>query len=78
MIDFKNLIIGRHEANVLFMWNSENGVAMLRASLGIKDKSRPSSPETESLLSSVLSSKSSAQSQARTNGDFATLRGSLL
>ena len=38
MIDFKNLMIGRHEANMLFMWNSENGFAMLRAFLGIKDK----------------------------------------
>jgi hypothetical protein len=35
-IDFKNLILGRHESKVLFMWNPENGV-MLGAFLGIKD-----------------------------------------
>ena len=29
-IDFKNLIIGRHESKVLFMWNPKEG----RSSLG--------------------------------------------
>ena len=37
MIDFKNLIIGKHEGRVVFAWNSENGVAVLGAFLDIKD-----------------------------------------
>jgi hypothetical protein len=37
MIDFKNLIVGRHESKVLFTWNLENGGAVLGAFLGIKD-----------------------------------------
>lgn len=37
MIDFKNLIVGRHESRVLFTWNLENGGAVLGAFLGIKD-----------------------------------------
>ena len=36
-IDFKNLIVGRHESKVLFIWNLEKGVAMLGAFRGIKD-----------------------------------------
>jgi hypothetical protein len=35
-INFNNLIVGRHESKVLFMWNPQNGVAMLGAFLGIK------------------------------------------
>ena len=37
VINFKNLIVGRHESKVLFMWNPKEGVAMLGAFLGIKD-----------------------------------------
>jgi hypothetical protein len=37
MINFNNLIVGRHESKVLFMWNPKEGVAMLGAFLGIKD-----------------------------------------
>jgi hypothetical protein len=36
-IDFKNLIVGRHESKVLFIWNPGKGVAMLGAFRGIKD-----------------------------------------
>jgi hypothetical protein len=66
-IDFKNLIVGRHESKVLFIWTLEK-VPCLGISRNQRRNRRPSSPETESLLRSVLSSKSSAQSQARTIG----------
>jgi hypothetical protein len=36
-LNFKNLIVGRHESKVLFMWNAKEGIAMLGAFLGIKD-----------------------------------------
>ncbi len=36
-INFKHLIVGRHESKVLFMWNPKEGIAMLGAFLGIKD-----------------------------------------
>src|SRR5262245_50479075 len=36
-INFKNLIVGRHESKVLFMWDPKEGAAMLGAFLGIKD-----------------------------------------
>lgn len=37
MINFNNLIVGRHEFRVLFMWNPKEEVAMLGAFIGIKD-----------------------------------------
>jgi hypothetical protein len=37
MIDFKNLIVGRHESRILFTWNLEKGGAVLGAFLGIED-----------------------------------------
>ena len=68
MINFNNLIVGRHESKVLFIWNPKEGVAMLGAFLGIKDGIEAILAETELTLRSVLSSKSSAQSQARIVG----------
>ena len=37
VIDFKNLIVGRHQTKVVFLWNPENGVSMLGAYRGIED-----------------------------------------
>jgi hypothetical protein len=37
MIHFNNLILGRHESKVLFMWKAENGAAVLGSFRGIKD-----------------------------------------
>ena len=37
MINFNNLILGRHESKVLFMWKAENGAAVLGSFRGIKD-----------------------------------------
>jgi hypothetical protein len=37
MIDFKNLIVGRHESKVLFTWKLENRVSMLGAFVGMED-----------------------------------------
>ncbi len=37
MIDFKNLIVGRHESKVLFVWNAQEGVAILGAFRAVKD-----------------------------------------
>jgi hypothetical protein len=37
MINFNNLILGRHESKVLFMWKAENGTAVLGSFRGIKD-----------------------------------------
>ena len=37
MINFNNLILGRHESKVLFMWKTENGTAVLGSFRGIKD-----------------------------------------
>ena len=37
MINFKNLIVGRHQTKVVFVWNPENGVSMLGAYRGIED-----------------------------------------
>ena len=37
MIVFKNLIVGRHESRVLFVWSPQEGVAILGAFRGIKD-----------------------------------------
>jgi hypothetical protein len=37
VINFNNLILGRHESKVLFMWKAENGTAVLGSFRGIKD-----------------------------------------
>ena len=37
MINFNNLILGRHESKVLFMWKAESGAALLGSFRGIKD-----------------------------------------
>ena len=37
MINFNNLILGQHESRVLFMWEAENGAALLGSFEGIKD-----------------------------------------
>ena len=37
MIDFKNLIVGRHQSKILFVWRLENQVAMLGTYRDIKD-----------------------------------------
>ena len=77
MIDFKNLSVGRHEAKLLFIWNSENGVAMLGAFLGIKDG-----------IEAILARDGISPAQrvileefraiaAENSWDFATLRDSL-
>ena len=36
-INFSNLIVGRHESKILFLWNPKEEVAMLGAFIGIKD-----------------------------------------
>ena len=37
MIEFKNLIVGRHESKFLFTWKLENGVSMLGAFVAMED-----------------------------------------
>ena len=37
MIAFKNLIVGRHESRVLFVWSPQEGLAILGAFRAIKD-----------------------------------------
>ena len=68
MIDFKNLIVGRHESKVLFTWNLENGGAVLGAFLGIKDGIETILARDGITPASLYSSKSFAQSQQRTIG----------
>jgi hypothetical protein len=78
MINFENLIVGRHESKVLFTWNPKEGVAMLGAFLGIKDgidASYPGgriTPEQRAILEEFRAIA------AKNNWDFATLRESLL
>ena len=37
MIDFNNLILGRHESKIVFMWRAESGADVLGSYRGIKD-----------------------------------------
>ena len=77
MINFNNLIVGRHESKVLFMWNPKEEVAMLGAFLGIKDG-----------IEAILARDGITPAQrvileefraiaGRNSWDFATLRDSL-
>jgi hypothetical protein len=75
-IDFKNLILGRHESKVLFMWSPENGV-VLGAFLGIKD-----GIETILARDGLTAAQRKILEELRavagkSNWDFATLRKSL-
>jgi hypothetical protein len=76
-INFNNLIVGRHESKILFLWNPKEGVAMLGAFLGIKDG-----------IDAILSRDRITPAQraileefraiaGKNNWDFATLRESL-
>jgi len=78
MINFNNLIVGRHESRVLFMWNPKEEVAMLGAFIGIKDG-----------IEAILARDGITPAQrvileefraiaAENSWDFATLRESLL
>ena len=76
-IDFKNLIVGRHESKVLFIWNLGKGVAVLGAFRGIKDG-------IEAILArdGITPAQRAILEEFRTiasknNWDFATLRESL-
>ena len=78
MIDFRNMIIGKHEGRVVFVWNSENGVAVLGAFLGIKDgiegilARREITPAQRAILEDLRTLA------GRKNWDFAKLRASFL
>lgn len=78
MIDFKNLIIGKHEGKVLFIWNSENGVAMLGAFLGIKDGIERILGRHEITSAQRAILEDFRTLAGRNNWDFATLRESFL
>jgi hypothetical protein len=76
-INFNNLIVGRHESKILFLWNPNEDVAMLGAFLGIKDG-----------IDAILSGDTITPAQraileefraiaGKNNWDFATLRESL-
>jgi hypothetical protein len=75
MIDFKNLIVGRHESKVLFTWNLENGGAVLGAFLGIKDgiETILARDGITPALRTVLEEFRAIA--AENNWDFAALRG---
>jgi hypothetical protein len=75
MIDFKNLIVGRHECKVLFTWNLENGGAVLGAFLGIKDgiETILARDGITPALRTVLEEFRAIA--AENNWDFAALRG---
>jgi hypothetical protein len=77
-IDFKNLIVGRHESKVLFIWNLGKGVAVLGAFRGIKDG-------IEAILArdGITPAQRAVLEEFRAiagknNWDFASLRESLL
>ena len=77
-IDFKNLIVGRHESKVLFIWNLGRGVAVLGAFRGIKDGIEAIlardgiTPAQRAILEEFRAIA------GKNNWDFATLRESLL
>ena len=75
MIDFKNLIVGRHESKILFTWNLENGGAVLGAFLGIKDgiETILARDGITPALRTVLEEFRAIA--AENNWDFAALRG---
>jgi hypothetical protein len=75
-INFNNLIVGRHESKILFLWKSKDG-AMLGAFLGIKDgidailSGDRINPAQRAILEEFRAIA------GKNNWDFATLRESL-
>ena len=76
-INFKNLIVGRHESKVLFMWNPKEGVAMLGAFLGIKDGIEGILARDEITPAQRVILEEFRAIAGKNNWDFATLRKSL-
>jgi L-arabinose isomerase len=78
MIDFKNLIIGKHEGRVVFVWNTENGAAVLGAFLDIKDGIEDILARCEITPAQRAILEDLRTLAGRKNWDFATLRESFL
>jgi hypothetical protein len=76
-INFKNLIVGRHESKVLFMWNPKEGVAMLGAFLGIEDGIEAILAREEITPAQRVILEEFRVIAGKNNWDFATLRESL-
>ncbi|HEY5812441.1 MAG TPA: hypothetical protein VIT23_07295 [Terrimicrobiaceae bacterium] len=77
MIDFKNLIVGRHQTKVVFVWNPENGVSMLGVYRGIEDGIRAIlageiTPAQRVILEEFR------EVAGKSNWDFTTLKQSLV
>ena len=77
MIEFKNLIVGRHESKFLFTWKLENGVSMLGAFVATED-----GIETILARYAITPTQRAVLEEFRAiagknNWDFATLKESL-
>jgi hypothetical protein len=78
MIDFKNLVVGRHESRVLFIWSPKEGVAMLGAFRGIKDGIEAILARDEITPAQRVIFEEFRAIAGKNNWDFAALRESLL
>jgi hypothetical protein len=77
MINFNNLIVGRHESRVLFMWNPKEEVAMLGAFIGIKDGIEAILARGGITPAQRVILEEFREIAGNNNWDFATLRESL-
>jgi hypothetical protein len=77
MINFNNLIVGRHESKVLFMWTPKEGVAMLGAFIGIKDGIEAILARDGITPAQRVSLEEFRAIAGKNSWDFATLRDSL-
>ena len=78
VIAFKNLIVGRHESRVLFVWSPQEGLAILGAFRAIEDGIEAILARdgiTPALRVTLEEFRGLAD---KNNWDFATLRESLL
>jgi hypothetical protein len=78
VIHFSNLVLGRHESKVLFMWRTKNGIAVVGSFRGIKD-----GIETILAKEGTSSAQRAILEELRTvarasNWDFLTLKRTLL
>jgi hypothetical protein len=77
MIDFKNLIVGRHQTKVVFVWNPENGVVVLGAYQGIEDGIQ-AILAGEVTLAQRATLEEFREVAGKSNWDFTTLKQSLV
>lgn len=78
MIAFKNLVVGRHESRVLFVWSAQEGVALLGAFRAVQDGIEAILDREEITPALRVTLEEFRVLAGKNDWDFASVRESLL